>query len=181
MVASVDRWPWSSYLATAGKMSCPDWLAAVKVLSLFGEPGTKTGAAYARFVAAGLKQASPWSDLKGQIFLGSEAFYTGMHKRLAGKKPRGIARLQLEPARPTAHQIVSAVAAVHGSKPSAVLDRGSGKAFRHAVYLLRRRANLSLKEVAELAGVSIGRVAQIQSEIEREASDETLSRLMAEL
>src|SRR5262245_9552496 len=37
MVTSVDRWRWSSYLATVGKMPCPDWLAAGQVLSLFGE------------------------------------------------------------------------------------------------------------------------------------------------
>ena len=35
--------------------------------------------------------------------------------------------------------------------------------FKQTVYLLRRRANLSLREVAEMAGVTIGRVAQIQS------------------
>jgi transcriptional regulator with XRE-family HTH domain len=49
------------------------------------------------------------------------------------------------------------------------------------VYLLRRRANLSLREVAEMAGVTIGRVAQIQSEIEALPNNERLERIVAGL
>lgn len=181
MVASVEQWPWSSYPATAGRMACPHWLAAEQVLNLFGDSTSAAVRAYVRFVAAGLQQPSPWSEVKGQIFLGSEGFHAQVQKRLAGIRPRGVARSQLEPARPTTHQIARAVAAVHGSNPSAVFDRGAGTAFQHAVYLLRRRANLSLKEVAELVGISIGRVAQIQSKIESAEPDEALRRLMSEL
>jgi len=181
MAASVERWPWSSYLATAGKMECPPWLAAAKVLDLFGESGVAAAKAYMRFVAAGSKQPSPWGDLKGQIFLGSEAFHARMQKRLTGKKHTGVTRSQLEPSRPTLNQIVRAVAAAHGIKPGAVLNRDTGQPFQHAVYLLRRRANLSLQEVAELAGISIGRVAQIQSKIESGEPDELTRRLLAEL
>jgi hypothetical protein len=181
MAVSVERWPWSSYLATAGKMPCPPWLAGAKVLELFGESGAAAAKAYMRFVAAGSKQPSPWSDLRGQIFLGSEAFHARMQKRLTGKKPPGVTRSQLEPSRPTVHQIVRAVAAAHGIKPGAVLEREAGRAFQHAVYLLRRRANLSLQEVAELAGISIGRVAQIQSKIESGEPDELARRLSEEV
>ena len=181
MVASVERWPWSSYPATAGKMPCPPWLAGGKVLDLFGESRLTAAKAYMRFVAAGSKQPSPWSDLRGQIFLGSEAFHARMQKRLTGKKPSGVARSQFEPSRPTVHQIVRAVAAAHGIKPGTVLERGAGKAFQHAVYLLRRRANLSLQEVAELAGISIGRVAQIQSRIEAGEPDDLVRRLSEEV
>ena len=90
---------------------------------------------------------------------------------------RGVPRRQLEPARPSAQAVLKAVAAEHGIKPEAVLQRQSGLAFKHGVYLLRRRANLSLREVADRAGVLIGRVAQIQSEIETTGSDERLGKI----
>lgn len=180
MVAAVQDWHWSSYLPTAGKTACPVWLAAAAVLALFGQ-GVRARRAYERFVAQGLKEPSPWDGLKGQIYLGSEAFRARMQKQLSGKSPRGIPRRQLEPARPSAQAVVRAVAEVHGIKPEKVLQRQSGRAFKHAVYLLRRRANLSLREVAAQAGVSIGRVAQIQSEIESAETDQALRKIVVKL
>ena len=180
MVASVEGWHWSSYLPTAGKIPCPPWLAAEAVLGWFGE-GAIARKAYERFVAQGLKQPSPWQSLKGQIYLGSETFHAQIHKRLAGQRPKGVSRRPLHPIRPSAQAIVQTVAAVHGIKSATVLKRQSGSAFKQAIYLLRRRANLSLAEVAAMAGVSIGRVAQIQSEIESLAADERLIRIANDL
>ena len=68
-----------------------------------------------------------------------------------------------------------------GFKALPALKRQSGSAFKQAIYLLRRRANLSLAEVAAMAGVSIGRVAQIQSEIESLPADERLIRIANDL
>lgn len=180
MVASVQDWHWSSYLPTVGRMPCPPWLNAAAVLGLFGD-GAAARRAYERFVAQGLKQPSPWETLKGQIYLGSEAFYARMKKRLSGKTPRGISRGQLNPVRPSAQAVLRTVADIYGIKPAAALERHSGPAFKQTVYLLRRRANLSLREVAEMAGVTIGRVAQIQSEIESLPNDERLERIVARL
>ena len=180
MVASVEDWHWSSYLPTAGKIACPPWLAADAVLGLFGQ-GVPARRAYVRFVAEGLKQPSPWEKLKGQIYLGSEAFYARMQKRPPGKTPKGVSRRQLSAVRPSALAIVRAVAEAHGIKPAAALQRRSGNAFKQAVYLLRRRANLSLREVAALAGVTIGRIAQIQSEMESLPPDERLKQIVAKL
>ena len=75
MVAAVGEWPWSSYLATAGKMACPDWLAAEQVLGLFSSSDrAQARRAYSRFVAEGVDGPSPWSQLKGQIFSRTESF-----------------------------------------------------------------------------------------------------------
>ena len=180
MVASVEGWHWSSYLPTAGKIFCPPWLSAEAVLGWFGE-GAIARKAYERFVAQGLKQPSPWQSLQGQIYLGSETFHAQIQKRLAGQNPKGIPRRQLHPIRPSVQAIVQTVADVHGIKPTAVLKRQSGPAYKQAIYLLRRRANLSLAEVAAVAGVSIGRVAQIQSEIESLPADERLIRIANDL
>jgi hypothetical protein len=180
MVSSVEDWHWSSYLPTVGKIACPGWLAADSVRALFGK-GPPARRAYARFVAEGIRQPSPWAGLKGQIYLGSEVFHARMQAQVANKLPRGVARRQLDPGRPGALTVVRAVAEVHGIRPEAALRRQSGQAFKHAVYLLRRRANLSLREVAARAGVSIGRVAQIQSEIEAAGNDQKLSKIVTKL
>ncbi len=180
MVASVQDWHWSSYLPTVGRMPCPPWLDAAAVRGLFGD-GAAARRAYERFVAQGLKQASPWEALKGQVYLGSEAFRAQINKRLSGKNPKGVSRRQLNPVRPSAQAVLRAVANTYGIKPAAALKRQSGPAFKQTVYLLRRRANLSLREVAQMAGVTIGRVAQIQSEIEALPNDERLKRIVAGL
>ena len=179
MVSSVADWQWSSYLAMIAKSGGPDWLATERVLSLFSDSAIKARRAFARFVAEGVDHPSPWGDLKGQIFLGSDDFHAETQIRLKGVKPKGIARHQLEPARPSCEAVLRAVARIHDIKPSQVLDRRNGLAFKHAVYLLRRRANMSLGEVAQLAGVSIGRVAQIQSKLESGAVDPLLKRSSA--
>jgi putative transposase len=180
MVASVEDWHWSSYLPTAGEIPCPPWLNAAAVLGLFGE-GAAARRAYERFVAQGLKQASPWETLKGQIYLGSDAFHAQMKKRLSGKTPKGVSRGQLNPVRPRAQAVLRAVADAYRIKPAAALERQSGPAFKQTVYLLRRRANLSLRQVAEMAGVTIGRVAQIQSETESLLEDEQLEQIVSRL
>ena len=179
MVSAAGEWSWSSYLATAGKMTCPDWLAAEQVLGFFSSADrTQARRAYIRFVSEGLEGPSPWEHLQGQIFLGTEPFIGRMEKMLAGNTSRGIARRQLSPGRPSAREVLKAVAEVHQIPVRSVLDRRNGEAFRHAVYLLRRRANLPLQDVAEMAQVSIGRVSQIQSLTEASEPGERLRRCL---
>lgn len=181
VAASAGQWPWSSYLATAGKMPCPDWLAADRVLALFASDPAQARRAYTRFVADGSKAASPWEHLKGQIYLGTDTFIGRMEKLASGTAVSGVGRRQLAPARPTARDVMKVVAQVHQIPVRSVLERGAGEAFQHAVYLLRRRANLPLREVVALAGVSIGRVSQIQSRIEAQAPDERLQQCLKQL
>jgi REP element-mobilizing transposase RayT len=180
LVRSIERWRWSSYLATAGRISRPQWLAADQVVRLLSKDPAQARRAYVRFVADAMSHPSPFSHLKRQIFLGSEAFVARMQRLLTGEKPRGIVK-QRSALRPQTAQVVRAVADAHHVSRAAVLERDSGEPFKHAVYLLRRRANLSLREVAALAGVSIGRVSQIQGEIERGAPDERLKQCLRAL
>ncbi|MEQ1880504.1 MAG: transposase [Burkholderiales bacterium] len=180
MVGSVSDWHWSSYLSTLGRVESPPWLAAHEVLALFGT-SAQARRAYERFVAEGVQQPSPWDNLKGQIYLGSEVFRARMQKQLSSSHVTGVTRRQLDPARPSAQTVLGAVAKAHGLAPDKVLRPGSGQAFKHATYLLRRRANLSLKEVADKTGVSIGRVAQIQREIESAEVDPILRRIVVDL
>lgn len=181
MVRDPARWPWSSYAPTAGLAGCPPWLAADAVLALFGDTPGRARLAYRRFVAQGSDVRSPWPELKGQIFLGNDEFLAAMTRRAKGANPRAVPRSHLQPARPSPTAILRAVAQVHGISPGRVLDRANPDPYKHAIYLLRRLGNLSLNEVAERAGVSIGRVSQIQSELEAAEPDPRLIEVMSRL
>jgi REP element-mobilizing transposase RayT len=172
-VKSPERWPWSSYRATANDEPAPSWLAAQEVQALFPGRG-----AYQRFVHAGIGQDSPWMELRGQIYLGGEDFLKRMEQRLPGRRVKGIARSHLEPLRPTAAAIQATVAKAYRVPQDRVLNRASGEAYKAAVYLLRRAANLPLAEVAKRAGISPPRVSQIQAEIERGKLAEPLKSLI---
>lgn len=161
MVAQPDLWAWSSYAATAGLAVAPGWLAVDVVRNLFHSP-----AAYARFVADGIGLAAPWANLAGQIYLGDDAFLARMEKFAAEQPAEDVPSVQRRPLRPSHDVIVDAVAKVYGLEPAALFSRVNQQAFQVMVYLLRRVANLSLKEVAQLALISPPRVSQIQAQIE---------------
>jgi len=168
-----ERWPWSSYGATLGEGPAPSWLAVEEVRALFPGRG-----AYRRFVEEGMGGDSPWTVLRGQIYLGGEDFLKRMQRRLPGRPVKGISRSHLEPLRPGAAAIEARVAKAYRIPTERVLERASGEAFKAAVYLLRRAANLSLAEVAKRAGLSPPRVSQIQTEVEKGKLSETLRQLV---
>lgn len=83
MVRRVDAWPWSSYRATAGRISPPKWLAIDGLLAAFATDRKPAIKAYRRFVAAGRGQPSPWAGLRNQVFLGDDHFVDAMQARIA--------------------------------------------------------------------------------------------------
>ena len=74
LAAEPESWPWSSYGATAGLSTGPRWLTTDWLLGQFGRRRQNACAAYRRFVAEGLTTASPWQNLRSQVFLGDESF-----------------------------------------------------------------------------------------------------------
>ncbi len=178
MVKRTEDWPWSSYAATAGKTPAPDWLQADWIVKQFGENPAAARQAYRRFVRAGVGGPSPWPELRGQIYLGGEKFLARMEKLATERDREGIPHIHRRPARPGPEAILTAVAKGFGIKAEEVRNRSHQPAFRAWVYLLRRAANLGLREVAEGAGVSCGRVSQIQRVAETEQPTSELARLM---
>jgi putative transposase len=169
-----ERWPWSSYRATVGEAAAPPWLAVEEVRDLFPGRG-----AYRRFVGQGTGDVSPWPLLRGQIYLGGEEFLKRMQRKIPDRPVRGIARSQIEPARPDAAAIEAAVAKAYRISIEQTLDRASGEAFKTAVYLLRRAVNQPIAEVARRARISLPRVSQIQTEIENRKLSEPLRSLIS--
>ena len=86
MVKRLDQWPWSSYLATCGQVDVPAWLNTDGLLSQFGKRRAQAIEGYIEFVHQGARLPSVWTQLQGQIYLGTEKFVAKMQK-LIDKQP----------------------------------------------------------------------------------------------
>jgi len=176
MVKRAQHWTWSSYHATAGEVGAPAWLDAGWVLGQLG--GRNPKAAYERFAAQGLGQASPWDSLKGQIWLGSATFLKRMEKLAQAAPMANVPRRQRHPARPTVAAITAQVLSAYRIKDEKTLrTREHQEAFQTWVYLLRRAANLSLQEVASRSKVSPSRISKIQRMMETSRTSKVLREI----
>ncbi|SMC27710.1 REP element-mobilizing transposase RayT [Andreprevotia lacus DSM 23236] len=148
MVASAADWPWSSYSAMLGD-DAPDWLAAKSLLACFGDQADAARLAYCRFVAAGLHRPSPWQAVRGQVFLGSDAFLAQMQARLAeqGTDASSLHEIPRAQRRPQA-QPLAWYAANHASRNEAI-----AAAYRSGGY--------TLQEVAVHFGLHYATVSRI--------------------
>lgn len=161
------QWDWSSHRSIGKDRDPPPWLAVEAVLAPFSAGGDGRRKSYRRYVADGRDSSSPLSLVRAQMYLGDEGFLKAMAERVRTLPAAQVPRAMLRPDRPTEGAIIAAVARVADVPLDTVLDRRARQdVFRTAVYLLRRGANLTLKEVAALASVSPPRVSQIQREIE---------------
>jgi len=78
MVKDVAKWRWSSYSAMTMKEVAPEWLQTDWILGQFGRQRKRAIAKYIDFVRAGIGLPSIWEDLRGQVYLGSDAFLLRM-------------------------------------------------------------------------------------------------------
>ena len=179
MVQRVDDWPWSSYRTTVGKCEMQDWLDSEWIVKQFGANLVTARQAYRRFVREGMGISSPWESLRGQVYLGEDKFLARMEKLAAAQDLQGIPAAQKQPTRPDAEAVLKAVAKSFCVTTMQIQNRSHQQAFQVWVYLLRRAVNLSLREVAEKAGVSPGRISQIQEVIESEKPEALLANLMS--
>jgi putative transposase len=86
MVKRLETWPWSSYLATCGQAPVPEWLQVDWMLAQFGRQRASAIRKYVEFVHEGARLPSVWTQLQGQIYLGSEAFVKRMQAHIE-KRP----------------------------------------------------------------------------------------------
>jgi len=100
--ATASTWKWSSYRPTAGLASVPEFLSTDWILEQFGKNRLRAQQLYREFVRDGMA-SRPWEDLKGQIYLGSEAF---IEEHASRKKDiKEIPRAQLRAAKPSLERI----------------------------------------------------------------------------
>jgi chromosomal replication initiation ATPase DnaA len=100
--------------------------------------------------------------------------------RLINKKSmKNVPIAQTLPARPTNFGVLESVASVYEVSLDNVIDRRVARAYRAAVYFLRRVVNLHLKTVANGFGISTTRLSKIQGEIQgTDKIDPKLIRLL---
>lgn len=106
MVKDPADWPWSSYRASVGLESAAPWLAVDGLLAQFAKQRRLAQQRYAQFVAEGGMTASPWSEIKGQVFLGDEQFVQRMQAHSqTGKDDVQIPLAQRRPLPPPLEKI----------------------------------------------------------------------------
>jgi len=167
IVDQPEQWEWSSFNSTVGLRAGPRWLDTKGVLELFSHDETEARAQYRLFVLDGIGGPSPWEKIKGQIWLGRKGFLEDMDGRINKESINNVPITQTVPTRPTKIEVLNTVGSEYFVSLDEIMDRRDARAYKAAVYLLRRIANLELKAVAEEFGISTTRVSKIQGEIER--------------
>ena len=74
MVCAAGDWLWSSYRAMIGQSTPPGCLTTDWLLAAFSNRKCDAMERYRKFIREGKEQRSPWSQLRNQVYLGSEAF-----------------------------------------------------------------------------------------------------------
>jgi REP element-mobilizing transposase RayT len=143
--AKMGAWKWSSYRATAGLASVPEFLSIGWVLEQFGKNRPAAQKRYREFVRDGLANR-PWEELKGQIYLGSDEFIE--RHSVEDKEIREIPRAQLKAVKLTLERIFA-----KGG------ETGIAQAYREHGYRLH--------EIAAHLGVHYATVSRRLKQIER--------------
>ena len=74
IVDDPQQWPWSSYAAMTGEKQAPPWLQTDWILGQFNRNRGQAVMGYVDFIRAGAGMPSVWERLRGQVYLGSDAF-----------------------------------------------------------------------------------------------------------
>ena len=139
MVQAAKDWPWSSYRLTAGLSESTGLVSTDSLLAQFGRDRRKAQPGYRQFVAQG-RGLSPWEELKGQIYLGSESFVASLPKK-DDKLPE-IPKMQRLVDRPALNEIFSAGASVE------------------AIYRAYRDCGYTRREIARNLGVHYATISR---------------------
>ena len=90
MVKEAGRWKWSSYNATVGVERVAGWLAVDRLLAQFNDKRGVAMRQYRSFINEGIGRESVWTELKQQIYLGSDRFIGRMQRKLEERKAGDI-------------------------------------------------------------------------------------------
>ena len=185
LVRSPAQWPWSSYPATAGEAPQPPWLETAWTLAQFGGAPPAAAERYRAFVAEGHAR-HPWSAVRGQVYLGSEAFVQdalGRAERRTRDPEIPQPQRQQEPG--DLRQVLPAVlVALATTQPELVSHPRKHMRERAIVaYTLRRFAGATGATIAHFLGVSVWQASALARAGERHFSEDALlaSRVRASL
>src|SRR5512139_2076393 len=86
MVETPEDYPWSSYLATAGKTTPHSCLTTDWVVGQFSGKRGKAEQEYRKFVGWGIGKPTIWTGVRGQAILGAEEFADRFAEQLRKQK-----------------------------------------------------------------------------------------------
>jgi putative transposase len=142
----IGAWRWSSYRATAGLAAVPKFLSTDWILEQFGKNRAKAQKQYRAFVREGLENR-PWEELRGQIYLGSEAFIE--RHSPANQELKEIPRVQLKAVKPS-------------------LERIFAKSGKKAIVQAYKEHGYRLQEIAAHLGVHYATVSRRLKQMEQQ-------------
>jgi putative transposase len=178
MVGSAGKYPWSSFLQILGRQPDAGWLDVEGMLRHFAGDTHIARQRFEAFVAeaAAAEGYRPWDQLRGQIYLGRQAFQQKIEERLAVRPtiPEIPRPQQVLSARPPLGHVLTAVAVAFETDESDLRLRKRGPARKAFALLSRRLASAPLREVADMLGInpwSASHSASAGEVLEREDQD----------
>jgi REP element-mobilizing transposase RayT len=153
MVKVVGKWRWSSYAAMLGVEDPPGWLQTDWILAQFSRQRKRAITKYADFVRAGIGLPEIWGNLRGQVYLGSDAFLHRMQD-LSNQEITEIPRTQRHP---TAQPLSSYCEQCDEPRLAMAAAFATG--------------NYTLREIAEYFGVHYSTVSRAIKKIEKNDSN----------
>ena len=152
IVRRPQDWKWSSYRSTAERAKSPQWLTADWILAQFSKSRRRAQRLYHQFVMEGITKATPWKDLKGQIFLGDKGFIEECKRILDGSADlEEIPRLQRYAERPVLAELLGEEIQGNKAKRNRIIYQA------HVTY------GYTLKEIADHLRVHYTTVSKVMN------------------
>ncbi|HEX7192021.1 MAG TPA: transposase [Thermoanaerobaculia bacterium] len=171
MVERPEDYAWSSYRATAGLESAPEWLDVQAALAPFAPQTELAQACYREFVAERIaSEETLWTRLMNGIYLGRESWAKSMRK-LVESKPRSTDHPVRQRAigRPKMHAVIAAVAKVTGETTASIRSKRGGALRRLVAWIGWNEGLLTLRNIAAALRLrSEGHVSGLIARCERQ-------------
>jgi len=171
MVNLPEEYRWSSYRATVGLESAPEWLDLDAALAMFHPEREPAQANYRAFVLAKVDSRERlWDKAINGIYLGTEEWAKEMRK-MVEKKPRSTdhPQRQLAVGRPKMHKVIAAVAKASGETPASIRAQRGGVLKRLVSWIGWHEGLVTLRTIAaSLRMRSEGHISNLIRWCERE-------------
>jgi putative transposase len=175
MVKHPKEWKWSSYRATAGYETVPEWLEVKWLIEPFAKIEHRAQELYRQFVLEGLKmKESPWDQVKGQVLLGVKEFEEHIKVKIRGKHHAEAPGKQQKLGLPDSRETLESIGKLYGMsvKDIVIPVRQKNEGREVTVWALRQLCRLSLGEVAEIMGVKYSAVSHAVARMKKRMREE---------
>jgi len=161
IVKDLSEYKWSSYLDYEGRKKSIERLDTEFILNQFGEDIGSARRRYREFVLSNRDRESPLKDSYRGIALGGEAYIEKIKERISSVgRQREITETRLED-RHSPEEIMELMMDKLQIEREEIFSKKRGNVYRKlALYLIRSRTRLSLKEIGEVFKMDYAAVSQ---------------------